>query len=207
MGKSLISRVTGIIIIISFMLIVLTVASVYSEDTTGTTTEEDYEQILDESLDEISTIFLIKDQKGLYERIDQNRCIEKLGLWITPLVTQDIDISQMHIQIDDGEKVKFLSYYGESFGLDENDIFNNDIWGSLNGSVFSFISIVDLDDSLKNNNMFNDYSDNAYLLIKLPTDMTLEKYEKMTIRLFPSVGNIKNIEISAPFSTRSIVTL
>ena len=188
------------------MLIGITVASVMNGENTGTTLEQDYNQIVDESIDEISTYILIKDQKGKYCEINGEQRINKIALWITPLVSQEIDISQLTIQLDNGESVIMLTYEGNVENFETSSLFGHPIWNNIKENNYGFISIIDLDDSLVNYDMFNDYSDNAYVVFRLPNDMAMLKNEKIKVTLFPSTGITRAIILKAPLPINSVVT-
>ena len=206
MGKSIMTGVAIVILMISLMLIGITVASVITDGTTGTTTEQDYDQILDETIDEICTYLMIKDQKGKFSEVNGEQRINKIALWISPLVSQEIDVSQLTIQLDNGKDVMFLTYIGNAENMVTNSLFNHPIWNNMNGSNFGFISVVDLDESLVDFNLINDYSDNAYVVFQLPNDMALLKYEKVTVTLFPSTGITRTTVLKAPMPMSSVIT-
>ena len=134
MGNLVSTGLISVILLTSLMLTGVTVASVIDGETTETTTEQDYEQIVEEAIDEISTIILIKDQKGKVNEINGERRVDKLALYITPLVTQEIDISTMNIQLNNGETLGFLSYDGNAEDLGSNSIFKHPIWNDMDGS-------------------------------------------------------------------------
>ena len=206
MGRLFITGITTLILLISLILIGITVASVILGDAVGTTTEEDYDQLLEETIDEISTYLLIKDQKGKYYDISGEQRIEKIALWITPLVSQEIDISQLTIQLYNGETVRILTYNGNAEYLESNLLFEHSIWSNITGDNFGFISIIDLDGSLVGYNAINEDSDNAYVLIRLPEDMTLAKRESIIVTLFPSTGITRTTVLKAPLPIKSVVT-
>lgn len=195
------------ILLISFLLIAITVASVLNGDgSTSTTTEQDIDQMTEEVIDEISSYIQIRDQKGKYTNINGERKIEKIAILISPLVTQEIDVTQLTVQLDNGETVILLNYDGNTTNLESSSLFEHSIWNNLNGANFGFISIVDLDNSLIDYDVINDYSDNAYVVFKLPSSMAMAKYDKMIVTLFPSTGITRTTELLAHFSTRSVVT-
>jgi archaellin len=90
--------------------------------------------------------------------------------------------------------------------LGPNSLFDHPIWNNINGGNFGFISIVDIDKSLINYVTFNDCSDNAYVVFRLPDFMTLSKYEKIVVTLFPSTGISKTIELKAPLPIEPVVS-
>jgi len=206
MGRLFITGITSSILLISLILIGITVGSTIMGQTTGTTTEEDYQHMVDEVIDGISTYLQIKDQKGKYYDIDGAQKIEKIALWISPLFSQDIDVSQLTIQLDDGEKVAMLTYDGNAEDMRPYSLFEHPIWDNLTGTNFGFVSIVDLDGSLVNYDTINENSDNAYVLIRLPEDMTLAKGESLTVTLFPSTGITRTTILEAPLPMKSVVT-
>ena len=193
-------------LVISALLIGVTIASVITEETTGVTTEDDFEKIVNEAVDEIATYIQIRDQKGKYYNINGEQRIEKIVILISPLVSQEIDVSQLTIQLCDGEQVRILTYDGNAESLDSNSVFEHPIWNNINGNNFGFISIIDSDGSLVDYNALNDYSDNAYIVIRLPTDMTMEKYDKMAVTLFPATGITRTTILEAPLPMKQVVT-
>jgi archaellin len=206
MGKSIITGITALILLISLTMIGITVASIITGENTGAATEGNYDQITKEIIDEISTYIQIKDQKGRYYEINGEQRIERIALWISPLVTQEIDVSQLTIQLDNGKDVKLLVYTGIAEDLDSNSIFDHQIWDNMDGSNFGFISIIDSDRSLVNHNIINDYSDNVYVVFKLPGDMTMQKNEELTVTLFPSTGITRTTVLEAPLPIKPVVT-
>ena len=206
MGKSIITGIIALILLISLMLIGITVASVITGENTGATTEEDYDQMTEEIIDEISTYIQIKDQKGKYCEINGERRIDKIALWVTPLVSQVIDVSQLTIQLNNGETVMFLVYDGNAENLESNSVFGHPIWNNIDGSNFGFISVIDLDGSLVDYDTINDCSDNAYVVFRLPNDMTMTKHEKLIVTLFPSTGITRTTILEAPLPIKPVVT-
>ena len=142
MGKSIITGIIALILLISLMLIGITVASIITGENTGTTTEENYDQMTEEVINEISTYIQIKDQKGKYYEINGKQRIEKIALWISPLVTQEINVSQLTIQLNNGETVMFLMYNENAENLESNSIFGHPIWNNMDGSNFGFNQLL-----------------------------------------------------------------
>ena len=198
--------ITVLIVLISFLLISMTVASVITDDTTDVTTEYDLDQMTNEIINEITSYIQIKDQKGKFFEINGKQRITKIALLISPLVSQNIDLSQLTLQLDNGETVRILTYDGNARNLDSQSIFEHDIWTSLNGSNFGFISICDLDNSIVGHDLINENSDNAYLIFKLPSDMSMEKYDEMVVTLFPSSGITTHVILKAPMPMKSVIT-
>jgi len=206
MGKLFTTGLTSSILIISLFLIGITLADVISSDSTESMSENQLEQMTEETIEELTSYILIKDQIGKYKEINGNLIIEKIALWITPLVTQIIDVTQLTIQINDGESVLFLKYNNNSEELGKFSLFENKIWNNLNGSNFGFISIIDMDNSLVNYNTLNDCSDNAYVVFRLPESISLKKHDKILVTLFPSTGIKRTIELKAPLPINLVVS-
>jgi len=206
MGKLLTTGLTSLLLLIALLFIGITVASVITGQITENPSHQDFEQMTEKTIDEISSYILIKDIKGKFSEINGEQKIEKIALWLTPLVTQEIDISKLTIQLNDGKTVNFLTYDGNSVNLGSNSLFNHPIWDKINGINFGFVTLVDIDKSLINYETFNDCSDNAYLIFRLPDLMTLSKNEKIIVTLFPSTGITRTIELKAPLPINPIVS-
>jgi archaellin len=205
MAKSIVMGITTLILLISLLLSGLIVASVLTNESYQTEFEEDYMQMVDEIIDKTSTYIQILEQKGKYNEINQERKIDKIILYISPLIAQKIDVSKLTIQLNNGETIRFLRYLGDVKNLETHSIFSHPIWESLDGNNFGFISVIDFDESLINGNLLNDYSDHAYIVIRLPDDMAIAKNEELIVTLFPSTGITRTTILKAPFSTKPIV--
>lgn len=206
MGNLGITGITIIIILLSLMLIGATVASVITDETSGNTMEEDLSQMTSEVIDEISTYLQIKDQKGKYYTINGEKRIQKIGILISPLVSQEINVSQLTIQLCNEETVRILNYEGFSETIGLNCLFEHPIWGNITNYSFGFISIHDKDRSLVDFDIINENSDMAFVIIRLSDGMTMEKGDKLTLTLFPSSGITRTTILEAPLPMRSIVT-
>jgi len=195
-----------IILLVSLILIGITTASVLTDSNTIFTEETNLDKITNEVIDEISTYIQIKDLKGKFYEIDGVKKIQKIAILISPLVSQEITLSKLLIQLNNGESLKILTYSSYAKSLEKNSIFEHNIWNNLGEENFGFIGISDLDDSLVNYDTINDYSDNVYIVFKLPKDMALAKHEKIIVTLFPSNGIKRVIELKAPLPIKSVVT-
>ncbi|HDQ15707.1 MAG TPA: hypothetical protein ENN45_01455, partial [Bacteroidetes bacterium] len=135
--------ITLLIVFISLLLIGMTVVSVVTEETTETTTDYDFEEMANQILNEITSYIQIKDQKGKFSGINGEQRIQKIAILISPLISQNIDLSKMTIQLNDGEIVKILAYGGNSENLNSQSIFEHALWDKINGDNFGFITICD----------------------------------------------------------------
>lgn len=197
--------ITVIILFISLLLVGMTVASVITDESTEATTQYDFEQMANQIMNEITSYIQIKDQKGKFSEINGEQMIEKIAILVSPLVSQDIDLSQMTIQLDNGESVRILNY-NDSKKLDGQSIFEHSLWDNMTGDNFGFITICDLDNSIVNFDLINENSDNAYLIFKLPQDMTMEKYDKIIVTILPSSGIAIHTLLKAPMPVNSVIT-
>jgi len=200
------NSISAMVILIVVMLVAITAASVITGETSSATTDPDIDQMASEIIDQISTNLWIDEEMGKYYDISGVQKIEKIALKISPLVSVDVDFTQLNIQINNGESVRILSYCGNSAKWSPHPLFEHPLWNNINGSNFGFLTISDSDNSITDFNTINDYSDNAYVVFKLPTDMALAKGDKITVMLFPSTGITKTTTLKAPMPMTSVVS-
>ena len=205
------SGIAAMIVLISIILVAIIATSVITGTTTDSSSdssnlEDNVNQIVDETLDEICTYLQIKDQKGKYSKEDGSFMIQKIALLISPLVSQDIDVSQLTIQLNNKEIVKILHYEGNASKLSTSSLFEHSIWDKLDGENYAFITVTDMDNSLEDFSIINANSDNCYLIFKLPINMRMEKYDEMILTLFPSTGISRTTILKAPMPMNSVIT-
>lgn len=201
--------VTGIataILLISFILIGATAASVIMGDS-GNNPEENYEEILEEALDEISTYIQIKDALGKYNSTTEEQHIQKIAILIKPLFSIDIDASKLVIKLNNGKQIKMLYYNRQAEFISSNSLFEHPIWTTMTDTDFGFIVILDKDQSIIDYGTINDNTDITYIIIKLPNDFTMKKGDTLELTLFPSTGVTKTINLKAPLPIKQIVAL
>ncbi len=200
---------TGIataILLISFILIGATAASVIMGDS-GNNPEENYEEILEEALDEISTYIQIKDALGKYNSTTEEQHIQKIAILIKPLFSIDIDASKLVIKLNNGKQIKMLYYNRQAEFISSNSLFEHPIWTTMTDTDFGFIVILDKDQSIIDYGTINDNTDMTYIIIKLPNDFTMKKGDTLELTLFPSTGITKTINLKAPLPIKQIVAL
>lgn len=201
--------VTGIataILLISFILIGATAASVIMGDS-GNNPEENYEEILEEALDEISTYIQIKDALGKYNSTTEEQHIQKIAILIKPLFSIDIDASKLVIKLNNGKQIKMLCYNRQAEFISSNSLFEHPIWTTMTDTDFGFIVILDKDQSIIDYGTINDNTDMTYIIIKLPNDFTMKKGDTLELTLSPSTGVTKTINLKAPLPIKQIVAL
>jgi archaellin len=200
---------TGIataILLISFILIGATAASVIMGDS-GNNPEENYEEILEEALDEVSTYIQIKDALGKYNSTTEEQHIQKIAILIKPLFSIDIDASKLVIKLNNGKQIKMLYYNRQAEFISSNSLFEHPIWTTMTDTNFGFIVILDKDQSIIDYGTIKDNTDMTYILIKLPNDFTMKKGDTLELTLFPSTGITKTINLKAPLPIKQIVAL
>jgi archaellin len=200
---------TGIataILLISFILIGATAASVIMGDS-GNNSEENYEEMLEDVLDEISTYIQIKEVLGKYNSTTEKQHIQKIAILIKPLFSIDIDASRLMIKLNNGKQIKMLYYNRQAEFLSSNSLFEHPIWNTMTDTNFGFIAILDTDQSIIDYDAINDNTDMTYLIIKLPNDFTMKKGDTLEITLFPSTGITRTINLKAPLPIKQIVSL
>jgi len=205
---------TGIataILLLSFILIGATAASVIMGGTGKDSEGRDIEELIitsvDETIDEISTYIQIKDVMGKYYTIDEKQKIQKIAVLIKPLISVDIDISELMIKLNNGKQIKMLYYSGQADFISSNSLFEHPICNTIRTDKFGFVITLDKDRSIVDYGIINDNTDMAYIVIKLPENFTMEKGDNLEITLFPSKGITKTINIEAPLPIKQVVSL
>lgn len=190
------------------MLVLVTAARIIGQDSTGTEiSEENIDEILDETLDEITTYIQIKDKIGKYYGTPHNYKIKKIAILISPLISQNINMSEMTVKISNNENVKIINFIGISDKIGSNNLFDHPIWDQINENYFGIITTHDKDNSIINYNTINSNTDMLYLIIKLNGSFSMSNGDINIITLFPSTGIQKTIIIEAPLPMRKIVSL
>ena len=197
---------TAVILLIVFILIAVAATSIIigGEERIS---EESIEETLNDVLEEVSTYLQIKDKIGRYNKTNEIQKIGKIAILIKPLISCDIDVSQLTIKLNNGNTVKLLNYGEKSEFIGSNSLFGHAIWNYITENNFGFIVTHDKDKSLANHNLINDNTDMAYIIIKLPKEFQMKKGNIMTVTLFPSTGMHKTITLEAPLPINQIVNL
>ena len=197
---------TAAILAIGIILIAATAASVILSSST-TSDEQNYEQMTEEALEEISTYIQTKDVMGKYYYDDGAKHIQKIALLIKTMFSVEIDVSGLTIKLCNGEQTNILYYSGKAAFIYSNPLFEHPLWDNMSNSTFSFIVTYDKDNSLVDYGTINDHTDMAYIVIKLPEEFTMQKGDRITVTLFPSTGIERTLTLEAPMPMNSIVSL
>lgn len=210
MNKTGSMAITGSIILITTILLGIIAVSVLSSPS-DSNSEEDmielYNQIVEESIDEISTYLKITDKLGKYYGEPRHQRIEKIAIMIKPLVTINVDISELTIKICNGNSVKILTFNGISEKIGSQSLFGHSLWDNIDENKFSFIVTHDKDKSLLEHNTINKNSDMGFIIIKLPKDFYMEKGDNLVVTLFPETGITRTTVLEAPIPIKSVVSL
>ena len=197
--------ITGVILLTSLILIGVAAASVLSSETEEIS-EEDVEEILGDVLDEITTYLKITDKLGKYYGIPHQQKIEKIAIMVKPLISIDIDLSELTIKLCDGNTVKILSCNGNAEFIGSQSLFGHSLWDDLPDGTFGFIVTHDKDNSLVDYNIINKNTDMTYIVIKLSEDFFLENGDVLAVTLFPESGLQRTIKLEAPLPMSSIIS-
>ena len=200
------SGVATAILLVSFILIGATAASVIMVDS-GNNHKENYEEILEEAIDEVSTYIQIKDVLGKYNSATGEQHIQKIAILIKPLFSIDIDASELMIKLNNGKQIKMLYYNRQAKFISSNSLFEHPLWTTMRDTDFGFIVLLDKDQSIIDYGTINDNTDMTYIIIKPPNDFTMKKGDSLEITLFPSIGITKTIHLKAPLPIKQIVSL
>ncbi len=204
--------ITSAILLIASLLIGVVAFSVLSGSTDGTTgSEQDiielYNQLVDDSIDEISTYIQIQDRIGKYYGEPQHQRLQKIALMIKPLVSINIDISELTIKLCNGKDVMILRCNNKTDMIGAQSLFEHTLWSNLEENNFSFIVTHDKDKSIIDFKTINSNTDMGYIIIKLPEEFYMKKGDTLAISLFPETGITRNIVIEAPLPIKSVVYL
>jgi len=206
MNKEGATGIATAILLISFILIAATVASVLT-DNSSDISEQDLEKMVDDIVDEISTYIQIKDVMGKFYSTGEESRIQKIAVLIKPLFSVDMDVSELMIKLCNGEQIKMLYYNGQAEFIGTNSLFEHPIWNTMDCDNFSFVVVLDKDKSLVDYNTIDDSTDMTYIIIKLSENFAMKKGNTMTITFLLGKGTTRTIEVKAPLPMKQIVSL
>jgi len=198
--------IASVVILISFILLAMTAFSVLSDDTTNSTSEEEIQEMIDDSLEEITKYIQITDKIGKFYGPPNQQKIQKIAIMIKPIFSNEIDVSDITIKITNGNTIKILSYSGFAQPVDTYHLFEHPIWNNITENTFSLIATHDKDNSISNFNVLNKNTDMAYIIINLPSDYYMKKGDTIILQFLLSSGIIKTMDLEAPLPMRSIAS-
>lgn len=185
--------IAAIPLLVSFLLVGATTSSVIFEDTDGIGL--DAENILKDTLDEITTYLKIEDAIGKYYTTNEVRRVEKIVILVKQFIPNEINISDLKIKICNNKDVILLGYSGFAFESNSKSTFENQVW-DLTDNAFSLIVIIDKDRSLLDYNVMN--GDIAFIAIRLPDQFAMENSDSITLSIMPSKGTTSSVILETP---------
>jgi archaellin len=194
------------ILLIGFILIGAVSASVIMTSSQNIS-QEDLNKITNEVVDELCSYLQIKHIVGKYQTIQGQEKIQKIAILIKPLVSQDIDVSRMTIELSNGEQFQLLFYNGLAESLKSHSLFEHPLWDSLTPGTFSLISTIDDDNSIINSHLINKNTDMTFIILKLPDDSAMRYGDELKVTILPSPGIGRTVTLESPLSTKHVVTL
>ena len=198
--------IAAVILLVSFLLIAATVASVIMGDSEDLS-EQDLEEMVNDAVDEISTYIQIKDVMGKYCSTEGEQRIQQIAVLIKSLFSVDMDASELLIKLCNGERIKMLRYGKQAEFIYSSSLFEHPTWNNMRGDTFNFVVTLDKDRSLVDHNIINDNTDMAYITIKLSEEFAMKKGDTMIITLFLSRGVTRTITVKAPLPIKQLVSL
>ena len=167
----------------------------------STETSEEFEDVADEVLNEISTYFMIKNVVGRFDCTNSNAELQRIVILTKPLIPTTVNLSDMYVQISDGNALISLSYNG-SYSKAHGDIFGNEIWNEIDENEFGIMILTDSDNSIDAGYLNKDL---VYLAIIVPSSFTIHPNDHIVVSLIPESGYTENVHISMPFILNSKV--
>ncbi|KYK21582.1 hypothetical protein AYK25_08070 [Thermoplasmatales archaeon SM1-50] len=197
--------VAGILLIL--LILIGTVSATVLVTISKDTSEEDLNIIVGEIVDEMCNYLQIKHIVGKSQMIQGVPKINKIAILIKPLVSQNIDMSHMIIEVCDGEYYQMIFFNGLAESLNSSSLFEHPIWNSLTPVSFSLLSTIDDDNSIVDLHLINKNTDMTLIVLKLSDNIAMKKGAQLEITILPSPGIGRTIHVEAPLSTKNIVTL
>jgi len=197
--------IAGILLLV-FILIGAVSASVIITDS-PITSEEDLTNLTNEILDELCSYLQIKQIVGKYQTIQGQQRINKIAILIKPLVSQTIDLSHMTLELCDGNNYRILFFNGTAGSIRSQSLFEHPTWNNLTNETYGLLSTIDDDNSIITAHNINDYTDMAFIIIKLPDNAALTQDTQLVLTLRPSPGIGRTVTLEAPLPIKNVVNL
>jgi archaellin len=204
-NKGNLGATTGIFLIL--MIIIGAIAASAIIQTTQSTSIQDLTKITNEAIDEITTTFQIKNVVGKYDNIQGRQCIQKIAIFIKPLVSLNIDIAKINLMTVHGDDLRLLSFNGLAAPISTHSLFDHPLWDSMDEASYSVITTVDDDCSMTDSHIIDKNTDMAFLIVKLPSTAPLYYGQTLQITLIPTPGNECTVTLEPPLPTTHVVSL
>ena len=192
-----------LIFLIAIMFIALTATSLIANDTIST--EEDLQKYVDDAVNDISSYLKIQHVFGSFSE-NSPYAISKIAIQSTPLFHQDINISNLIIQVQTATDLRLFTFSSNITSLTSGGVFSHQHWNNLSTNQFGILSIKDIDNSLLDHQSFSEPSDIAFFTLSVE-ELSIKKGDDVTIVLSPGVGIEKSIFFKTPLPIDKIVNL
>jgi len=197
--------IAGILLLI-FILIGAVSASVIITDSESIS-ENDLNNFTNDIVDELCSYLQIKQIIGKYQTITGEQRINKIAILIKPMVSQNIDISHMTLELCDGEQYHILFFNGSAGSIRSHSLFEHPLWDSITNETFGLLSTIDDDNSIINSHLINKNTDMTFIILKLPYDTAMKKDDILEVTIRPSPGIGRTVTLEAPLPIKNVVTL
>ena len=205
-SHSTLGIITAVVLICFILVAFIAVSVLTNPENSNITSDDQIEQLLDETLNEITNYIQIKDKIGKYYEVNNELRIKKIALLITPFFSKEISLFDMKIEICNGEKLKILNCSRNTARIEQEFLFDHPIWDNISNNTFGFIVINDRDKSIEKHGCFNDQTDVTYLIIKLSDEFFMKNGDEIHLKLLPPSGTLKQITLKAPLPINKIIT-
>ena len=166
---------------------------------------EDLENIINDTLTEITTYLKITDAVGKYYETNNTQKIEKIAIMIKPFVSCTIDLSDITIKLENNQDIKILTYQKQVESIASHPLFEHPLWQNVTTNTFGCIIVHDTDHSILQEHTIDDHTDMCYLIIPLPEEFSMKYKDTLKVSIFPATGIIKTLSLKAPLPTKHVV--
>jgi archaellin len=206
------SASTGVLSLLLLSIMLMGTAAVSNELFLGNDGEkiydiDNYEEIINDSLDEVSTYFNIKHILGKYNNDENKHHIGKAVILLKPYFDINFDMSGLHILLSNGEKTLMLQKNDKTELVGSYDVFEHPSWDYISYGFYSVLVVSDQDNSIKEFNVVNENTDMVYVTLTFSDYFNVEKGDEIKVSLIPSCGNSQTFMLKAPLPTSTIVDL
>ena len=204
MKSKIIITFSLLLFVFIMILVTTTVTSIVNQEN-DEITEENFEEMLSTIYKDVSTYVQIEHIYGKYCQTEHGRMITQIALQIKPFFSTEISLEKLIIEIVDQRDVHMRYYSGSASSIFPYSLFDHPEWINATSTDFSMISIFDLDSSITQYNLINEYSDRAYILLRLNDDQWINPSEHIEMNLLFDFGVNRYLNLQAPFSTKDVV--
>jgi archaellin len=195
----------AIVITILILMIITTTVTSIVDQTNDEITEADLEEMISTIYNDISTYIQIEHIYGKYSQTDEGRMIKQIALQINPLFSIDVPLDGIIIEVIGNQDVQMMYYSGCASSILPYSLFGHLAWNNVSSAQFSIVSIFDTDASIEQNDVINDCTDRAYIIIGLSEDLWISHTEHIEMNIIFKSGVNRGLNLQAPFSTKDII--